>query len=171
MYEVKVRGGTYSRLFADNNKTYKGPFSQPRKILLYPDCHNAPPPDVSRTGLEMSAGIIAGIICATFAIFLLVVAMIIWRWVIILYLLLLLWRIDFFFCFLSLAMSVHHYCYCVTVTVILPSSMGHLCISLLKNGTRKKSAIHAVLDNTPVTFLLPFRLQWDNFMNGALVFT
>ncbi|XP_063603042.1 tyrosine-protein phosphatase 99A-like isoform X3 [Penaeus indicus] len=79
MYEVKVRGGTYSRLFADNNKTYKGPFSQPRKILLYPDCHNAPPPDVSRTGLEMSAGIIAGIICATFAIFLLVVAMIIWR--------------------------------------------------------------------------------------------
>lgn len=78
MYEVKVRGGTYSRFFSENNKTYKGPFSHPRKILLYPDCHMRPHPEQG-TGFEMSAGIIAGIICATFALFLLVVAMIIWR--------------------------------------------------------------------------------------------
>ncbi|KAK8381218.1 hypothetical protein O3P69_008230 [Scylla paramamosain] len=78
MYEVKVRGGTYSRFFSENNKTYKGPFSHPRKILLYPDCHKRPHPEQG-AGFEMSAGIIAGIICATFALFLLVVAMIIWR--------------------------------------------------------------------------------------------
>ncbi|KAK7080649.1 hypothetical protein SK128_006212, partial [Halocaridina rubra] len=78
MYEVKVRGGTYSRSYKDNNKTYKGPFSQPRKIPLFPDCHKVALRDMSQQGLEMSAGIIAGIICATFAIFLLVVAMIIW---------------------------------------------------------------------------------------------
>lgn len=79
MYEVKVRGGTYSRFYSENNKTYKGPSSHPRKILLYPDCHKMPHPDSIGTGFEMSAGIIAGIICATFALFLLVVAMIIWR--------------------------------------------------------------------------------------------
>ncbi|KAK4304169.1 hypothetical protein Pmani_023889 [Petrolisthes manimaculis] len=79
MYEVKVRGGTYSRFFSENNKTYKGPFSHPRKILLYPDCHRAPHPNAETIRFEMSAGIIAGVVCATFAIFLLVVAMIIWR--------------------------------------------------------------------------------------------
>ncbi|XP_064093654.1 tyrosine-protein phosphatase 99A-like isoform X2 [Macrobrachium nipponense] len=79
MYEVKVRGGTYSRFFKTNNKTYKGPFSQPRKIPLFPDCHKVALRDPSQAGLEMSAGIIAGIICATFALFLLVVAMVIWR--------------------------------------------------------------------------------------------
>nr|XP_053639721.1 tyrosine-protein phosphatase 99A-like [Cherax quadricarinatus] len=79
MYEVKIRGGTYSHFFSENNKTYKGAFSHPRKILLYPDCHKMPHPDASGPGFEMSAGIIAGIICATFAIFLLVIAMVIWR--------------------------------------------------------------------------------------------
>lgn len=79
MYEVKVRGGTYSRFFSENNKTYKGPFSHPSKILLYQDCHRMPNPDTVGGGFEMSAGIIAGIICATFAIFLLVSAMVIWR--------------------------------------------------------------------------------------------
>ena len=79
MYEVKVRGGTYSKYFSDNNITYKGLFSEPRKILLFKECHKEPIYEPRPPFMEMSAGIVAGIICATFAIFLLVTAMILWR--------------------------------------------------------------------------------------------
>lgn len=55
------------------------------------------------------------------------------------------------------------------ITVTVPLFLHHLWDTCainkycLKKVAEKinKSAIHAVLDNTPVTFLLPFRLQWD----------
>ena len=82
MYEVKVRAGTYSRYYIDNNITYKGLFSKPRKILLFKGCHKEPIYEPRPPLFEMSAGIVAGIICAAFAIFLLVIAMILWRLVV-----------------------------------------------------------------------------------------
>ncbi|XP_018025351.1 tyrosine-protein phosphatase 99A isoform X2 [Hyalella azteca] len=83
-YEVKVRGGTYSRFYSENNLTYKGPSSAASKILLYPNCHEAPTSFFggspgSFIGLELRSGILAGAICAAFALCLILIAMLIWR--------------------------------------------------------------------------------------------
>ncbi|XP_023221800.1 tyrosine-protein phosphatase 99A-like isoform X2 [Centruroides sculpturatus] len=70
MYEVKVRGAT--RSIVEQNKLYKGPFSESRKVLL--QSYTAPYEEVG-----ISAGLIAGIVCVSFALLLAIISFILWR--------------------------------------------------------------------------------------------
>ncbi|GFU26415.1 tyrosine-protein phosphatase 99A [Nephila pilipes] len=75
MYEVKVRGATRSVI--EHSKLFKGQFSEPRKVLLQNKCpmfNGVPYSDSS-----LSAGMIAGVMCASFALLLAIVSFILWR--------------------------------------------------------------------------------------------
>ncbi|CAL4156072.1 unnamed protein product, partial [Meganyctiphanes norvegica] len=79
VYEVKVRGATYSRLFTNNDKSYKGPFSKSRKIMLFKDCHKQPYVESRALDFEISAGIIIGVIGTFLGMFLLCLSIVVWR--------------------------------------------------------------------------------------------
>ncbi|XP_054722094.1 tyrosine-protein phosphatase 99A-like, partial [Uloborus diversus] len=75
MYEVKVRGATRSVI--EHSKLFKGQFSEPRKVLLQNKCpmfYGVPYSDTS-----LSAGMVAGVMCASFALLLAIVSFILWR--------------------------------------------------------------------------------------------
>ncbi|XP_013779211.1 tyrosine-protein phosphatase 99A-like [Limulus polyphemus] len=75
MYEVKVCGVTHSIM--EHQKLYKGQFSESRKILLQSKCQsnfNSP-----LTESSVNAGLIAGIVCASFAFLLAIIFFILWR--------------------------------------------------------------------------------------------
>ncbi|GAB6020093.1 hypothetical protein CHUAL_002826 [Chamberlinius hualienensis] len=79
MYEVKVRGATRSLV----NKThlYKGPFSEARKVVLHDRCSRELSSYPASLGPVdgASAGMIAGLVCASFTLFLAILALILWR--------------------------------------------------------------------------------------------
>ena len=77
MYEVKIQGAVESKIF--NNTMYKGDFSDSKMIFLEPGC--TPVEEAESHILEVSAGVIAGVICAGFAVFLAVASYVLWRWV------------------------------------------------------------------------------------------
>lgn len=78
MYEVKVQAGSVS-LYHESN-IYRGDISHPKKIFVRDNCekevYNQP---LSSPFTELSAGIIAGSVCATFALILAILAFVLWR--------------------------------------------------------------------------------------------
>ncbi|KAG8195656.1 hypothetical protein JTE90_004989 [Oedothorax gibbosus] len=75
MYEVKVRGATRSVI--EHSKLFKGQFSEPRKVLLQNKCpmfNGVPYSDSS-----LSAGMVAGVMCASFALLLAIISFVLWR--------------------------------------------------------------------------------------------
>lgn len=83
MYEVKIRGATRS-LFSPS-KIYPGLFSESRKIFVALDCdrlslsHVQSGSEIFSQDIELSAGVVAAMVCASFAILLLVLAFVLWR--------------------------------------------------------------------------------------------
>jgi hypothetical protein len=83
MYEVKIRGATRS-LFSPS-KIYPGLFSESRKIFVALDCdrlslsHVQSGSEIFSQDIEFSAGVVAAMVCASFAILLLVLAFVLWR--------------------------------------------------------------------------------------------
>ena len=86
MHEVKVRGAT--RSIYDSNKVYKGRFSESQKILLRLNCDQIQAFTIVRghedggrgiLALDLSAGMIAGVVCVTFSIVLALFALTLWR--------------------------------------------------------------------------------------------
>ncbi|XP_076351055.1 putative receptor-type tyrosine-protein phosphatase mosPTP-1 isoform X2 [Tachypleus tridentatus] len=75
MYEIKVCGAT--RSIIQPNKLYKGLFSESRKVLLLGQCQTfANSPFVES---NLSAGLIAGVLCASVAFILAILSIILWR--------------------------------------------------------------------------------------------
>lgn len=81
MYEVKIRGATRS-LFSPT-KIYPGQFSEFRKILVAPDCDRIAAPIGEGINynqeIELSAGMVAALVCASFALILVLLAFVLWR--------------------------------------------------------------------------------------------
>ena len=81
MYEVKIRGAT--RSMRSPSKIYPGQFSESRKILVALDCVKVSSPlDASESfnhEIELSAGMIAALVCASFALILVLLAFVLWR--------------------------------------------------------------------------------------------
>ncbi len=84
MYEVKIRGATRS-LFSPA-KIYPGLFSESRKIIVDHDCDRLSSPlgagdDSYSIGpeIELSAGMVAALVCACFALILVLLAFVLWR--------------------------------------------------------------------------------------------
>ncbi|XP_076362408.1 putative receptor-type tyrosine-protein phosphatase mosPTP-1 isoform X1 [Tachypleus tridentatus] len=75
MYEVKICGVT--RSIIEQQKLYQGQFSESRKVLLQSNCQSS----VSSllTESSVNAGLIAGIVCASFAFILAIIFFILWR--------------------------------------------------------------------------------------------
>ena len=79
MYEVKIRGATRS-LFSPS-KIYQGLVSESRKIFVAADCDRLSSPFSEDFGheIELSAGMVAALVCASFALILVLLAFILWR--------------------------------------------------------------------------------------------
>lgn len=83
MYEVKIRGATRS-LFSPS-KIYPGLFSESRKIFVAQDCDRLSLSHVQSVGeifgheVELSAGVIAAMVCTSFAAILLLLSIVLWR--------------------------------------------------------------------------------------------
>lgn len=77
MYEVRVRGGTRSVLETD--KVFKGQFSDSRKILMKPNCEKVQIRTSPRTAHEFTPTMVAVTVCASFALLLLLIAVVVWR--------------------------------------------------------------------------------------------
>ena len=81
MYEVKIRGAT--RSLKVPNKTYPGLYSESRKIFVANVCDRLSSPlDGSESfndDIELSAGMVAALVCASFALILVFLAFILWR--------------------------------------------------------------------------------------------
>ncbi|ODN00699.1 Tyrosine-protein phosphatase 99A [Orchesella cincta] len=77
MYEVRVRGGTRSVL--ETEKVYKGQFSDARKILMKPNCEKVQIRTSPRTAHEFTPTMVAVTVCASFALLLLLIAVVVWR--------------------------------------------------------------------------------------------
>jgi receptor-type tyrosine-protein phosphatase gamma len=75
VYEIKVRGISPSIV---NREDVLGQMSEPRKVQVQPNCDKIQNFKQSSTK-ELSAGMIAGVVCASFALLLAVVAFILWR--------------------------------------------------------------------------------------------
>ncbi|CAB3361379.1 Hypothetical predicted protein [Cloeon dipterum] len=76
MYEVKVRGAVHSEL--NRSEILQGDESLSRKILLKLNCDKEHHRHSQKPN-ELSAGVIAGIACAAFAMILALVALVLWR--------------------------------------------------------------------------------------------
>ncbi|XP_023290155.1 tyrosine-protein phosphatase 99A [Orussus abietinus] len=76
MYEVMVRGAT--RSIIDRRLVIKGNNTEPRKILVAQDCDKTPPL-MRRSTKDLSAGVIAGMVCACFAVMLAIASFVLWR--------------------------------------------------------------------------------------------
>lgn len=83
MYEVKIRGATRS-LFSPS-KIYPGLFSESRKIFVALDCdrlslsHVQSGSEIYSQEIELSAGMVAAMVCASFALLLVILAFVLWR--------------------------------------------------------------------------------------------
>ena len=85
MYELKIRGATRS-LFSPT-KIYPGQFSESRKIIVDHDCDRLSSPlgagigsgDEPYSEVELSAGMVAALVCASFALILVLLAFVLWR--------------------------------------------------------------------------------------------
>ncbi|XP_076316629.1 putative receptor-type tyrosine-protein phosphatase mosPTP-1 isoform X2 [Tachypleus tridentatus] len=75
VYEIKVCGAT--RSIIEPNKLYKGHFSDSRKVLLLSKCQTFTNSPFVQS--NVSAGLIAGVICASFAFLLAIVSITLWR--------------------------------------------------------------------------------------------
>ncbi|XP_071438889.1 putative receptor-type tyrosine-protein phosphatase mosPTP-1 isoform X2 [Hetaerina americana] len=75
-YEIKVRGATVS--IFDPVKIVLGKESEAKRVYVTKDCDKIQYFPVKKTN-ELSAGMIAGVVCAAFAVVLAVIAYILWR--------------------------------------------------------------------------------------------
>jgi receptor-type tyrosine-protein phosphatase gamma len=75
MYEIRVRGVSHSIISGED---VLGQMSEPRKVHVQPNCEKIQNFKQS-SAKELSAGMIAGVVCASFALLLAVVAFILWR--------------------------------------------------------------------------------------------
>lgn len=78
MYEVKVRGA--SRSIYDSNKVIQGQASVSRKVQVQPNCDRAPT-FMQTSSEELSAGMIAGLVCVICSLVLTVIGFVLWRYV------------------------------------------------------------------------------------------
>ncbi|XP_046407157.1 tyrosine-protein phosphatase 99A [Ischnura elegans] len=76
MYEIKVRGASLS--IFDPVKIVLGEESEAKKVFVTKDCDKIQYFPVRKNN-ELSAGMIAGVVCAAFALLLAVIAYILWR--------------------------------------------------------------------------------------------
>ncbi|XP_033215227.1 tyrosine-protein phosphatase 99A isoform X5 [Belonocnema kinseyi] len=76
MYEVTVQGATRSVM--NPLEIIRGNSTLPRKVLLARDCDKSPPL-MRRGNKELSAGVIAGMVCACFAVMLAITSFVLWR--------------------------------------------------------------------------------------------
>lgn len=81
MYEVKIRGATRSLKIP--SKIYPGSYSESQKIFVANDCNRLSSPldasEIFNREIELSAGMIAALVCASFALILVILAFILWR--------------------------------------------------------------------------------------------
>ena len=83
MYEVKIRGATRSLI--SPSKIYPGLFSESRKIFVALDCdrlslsHVQSGSEIFSQEIELSAGMVAAMVCASFALVLVLLAFVLWR--------------------------------------------------------------------------------------------
>ncbi|XP_022250012.1 protein sidekick-2-like, partial [Limulus polyphemus] len=75
MYEVKICGAT--RSIIKQQKFYQGQFSESRKVLLQSNCQSSVSSPLTES--SVNAGLIAGIVCASFAFILAIIFFILWR--------------------------------------------------------------------------------------------
>ncbi|XP_043479627.1 tyrosine-protein phosphatase 99A isoform X2 [Leptopilina heterotoma] len=76
IYEVTVQGATRSVI--NPSDIIRGESTLARKVLLARDCDKSPPL-MRRSSKELSAGVIAGMVCACFAVMLAITSFILWR--------------------------------------------------------------------------------------------
>lgn len=76
MYEVKVCAGTNSTI--NSHHVIRGNCSEPKTQHVARNCDKVPPL-MRRSTDELSAGVIAGMICACFAVMLAIAALVLWR--------------------------------------------------------------------------------------------
>ncbi|XP_066996985.2 tyrosine-protein phosphatase 99A isoform X2 [Anabrus simplex] len=76
VYEFTIKGG--SRSIFDKKKVIHGEASDPRTIHVHPDCDKIQTLNHS-SARELSAGMIAGVVCASFSLLLAIAAFILWR--------------------------------------------------------------------------------------------
>jgi receptor-type tyrosine-protein phosphatase gamma len=75
VYEIKVHGVSHSIISSED---VMGQMSEARKVHVQPNCDKIQNFKQSSTK-ELSAGMIAGVVCASFALLLAVIAFILWR--------------------------------------------------------------------------------------------
>ena len=76
VYEVKVAGATKSII--KRHEVVRGNTSLPGTQLVAKNCDKTPPL-MRRSSEELSAGVIAGMVCACFAVMLAIAALVLWR--------------------------------------------------------------------------------------------
>lgn len=76
VYEVMVAGATKSTV--KRHLVIRGNYSLPGSQLVARNCDKTPPL-MRRSNEELSAGVIAGMVCACFAVMLAVAALVLWR--------------------------------------------------------------------------------------------
>ncbi|XP_023703350.2 tyrosine-protein phosphatase 99A isoform X4 [Cryptotermes secundus] len=75
VYEIKVRGVSHSTI---SREDVQGELSEPRKVQVQPNCDKIQNFRQS-SKRELSAGMIAGVVCASFAVLLAAISFILWR--------------------------------------------------------------------------------------------
>jgi receptor-type tyrosine-protein phosphatase gamma len=75
VYEIKVLGVSHSTI---SREDVQGEMSEPRKVHVQPNCDKIQNFRQSSTK-EFSAGMIAGVVCASFALLLATISFILWR--------------------------------------------------------------------------------------------
>lgn len=78
LYEIRVRGGTRSVL--ETEKVYKGQFSDSRKIMMKPNCEKVQIRNAPRVANEFTPTMMAVVAVASFALLLVVIAILVWRY-------------------------------------------------------------------------------------------
>lgn len=75
VYEIVIRGATRSTI---NNRVIQGESSTPAKVLVTRDCDKIPPL-MRRSSKDLSPGVIAGMVCACFAVMLAITSFVLWK--------------------------------------------------------------------------------------------
>lgn len=75
VYEIKVRGVSHSTI---SREDVQGEMSEPRKVQVQLNCDKIQNFRQS-SKKELSAGMIAGVVCASFAVLLAAISFILWR--------------------------------------------------------------------------------------------
>lgn len=77
LYEISVSGASKSLY---SNKLIEGKLSQPKTVHVHPNCDKIQE-YMRHTTSELSAGVVAGVVCAAFAFLLAITAFVLWRYV------------------------------------------------------------------------------------------